>query len=216
MITRAIRFREIDGDFLVPGEPASTSAYAETCVRNVMEGEYNYERTAVETVRSLVDVGCNLGSFSLWASRVWWPLQIESIHAYDPNFEAVSIARLNTRGLPISFHDAAVTEKRFALFRCAEDWGGSRTCGETAGEPVRVVHPRDLPAADCLKVDAEGVDPEVLAHYQHMATVLVCMFEYHEERDREPMEKVCMGAGLTQVRHHGSPPRQGIQIWVRK
>lgn len=205
------------GLFVIPGEPADRSRYSETCVRHVFEGEYNYERDRVEDVASIVDVGCNVGSFILWATQVWWPGRIQSIRAYDPNSAALTIAKINTVGLPVMLHPYAVTSAEPPVFFKEHiDWGGSRTCGEWSGIEVPSLHPRDLPAADVLKVDAEGVDPEVFEHYQHWDRVKVAMFEYHEEKDREPMMAACERAGLTMVRHHGSPPRQGIQIWVRR
>jgi FkbM family methyltransferase len=213
--------RTIDGPagpFLIPAEPEVRTQCSEICCRHVFEGEYNYGRPSVEPVRTIVDVGANVGSFAVWASRVWWPGQIIRIDCYEPNASAISLIVQNTlvAGHQAWVHPVAVTSRRSALFKEHDDWGGSRTCGETSGVPVKVLHPRDLPPADCLKVDAEGVDPEVFYHYRHMQTVLVAMWEYHDARDREPIEWICRENGLTQVRHHGSPPKQGIQIWVRR
>ncbi len=153
----------------------------------------------------------------MWASKVRWPGQIEHIDCYEPNPHAAPILEQNAPFVA-TLHYCAVTSRprETVLFREHDDWGGSRTCGETSGVPVRVVHPRELPPADVLKVDAEGVEVEVFYHYRHMAKVMVVMFEYHVAEDREPIEWICRENGLTQVRHHGSPPRQGIQIWVRR
>lgn len=225
MITRTIDGPT--GPFLIPGEPEVRTQCSEICCRHVFEGEYNYERSTIESVHSVVDVGCNVGSFAVWACSVWWPGQIEEYYGYDPNAEAVELARQNCRNVAVrsrSFTCAAVTSnpalwvsgRPMALFKEHQDWGGSRTHREIDGVQVPVVHPKDLPMADVLKVDAEGVDPEIFYHYPHMRTVKVAMFEYHDAGDREPIEWICRENRLTQVRHHGSPPRQGIQVWVRK
>lgn len=215
MITRTIEGP--DGPFVIPGEPEVRTRCSEICCRHVFEGEYNYHRIDVEDVTSIVDVGCNVGSFAVWAVRSWWAGRIVRYDGYDPNPAAIELARENTKTFAChrALHNVGVTSQQSALFKEHDDWGGSRTCGETTGVPVTVLHPSDLPRADVLKVDAEGVEPEVFAHYRYLDTCKVVLFEYHDSRDRAPCELACLNAGLTQVRHHGSPPIQGIQCWVR-
>lgn len=206
------------GPFLVPAEPAGRSRDSEACVRNVFAGEYDYaQREArITECHSLCDVGSNVGAFTVWAT-IWWPA-ITHVYAYDPNGSALELYRENTRnlGLKIEVLEVAVTTSEAPLFMEHEDWGGSRTKNETRGRAVAPYHPSLLAAADILKVDAEGVEVEVFENYQHWSGVQVCIFEYHEEGDRVPCERMCARAGLVQTRHHGSPPKQGIQIWVRR
>ena len=184
----------------------------------MFDGEYSYPRPAgAERVRSVLDIGCNLGSFIVWACHVWWPGQIEHVNAYDPNAAAVEIARLNTTGLPVTFHDVAVTSAAPPVFfREIENWGGARTYGETSGVEVATLHPRELPAADVLKVDGEGIEPEVFEHYQHWNGVMVAMFEYHDPSHREPVQGACRRAGLTPVRYNPLNPDGDVQVWVRR
>ncbi len=205
------------GPFLIPGEPPVRTEHSEICVRHVFEGEYNYERPEVEDVHRIVDVGCNVGSFIVWACKEWWPDRIWTVEAFDPNPRACLLARVNVCDLEarVTVYSMAVSVDPAPLFKEHDDWGGSRTHNETTGVPVPAIHPRDLPACDVLKVDAEGVDADVFEHYQHWDGVQVAMFEYHEKSDYPRMRDVCERAGLREIRHHGSPPKQGICIYVR-
>ena len=168
-----------------------------------------------------MDVGHNLGAFAIWACKCWWPGLITRVDAYEPNAKALEIALLNTLGLPVVARWAAVTVDPEPLFceRGADgraNWGGGRTSSVTYGERVQAVHPRNLPSADVLKVDAEGVDLEVFENYQHWSTVKIAMFEWHHVEHREPMQDICRSAGLVQLRDDdGARYGQGQQIWGR-
>jgi hypothetical protein len=183
----------------------------------VFEGEYDYSRpNGPEGVSTILDIGLNVGAFAVWACEFWWQGQITRYTGYDPNVMACAFARINTAGIPIAIVPLAVTTELRPRFHELTDWGSSRTHKQTLGERVPCCHPGYLPLADVLKCDAEGVELEVFEHWQGWAGVKVVMFEYHEASHREPLEARCSEAGLTQVRHHGSPPEQGVQVWVRR
>jgi FkbM family methyltransferase len=209
------------GDFLIPEWPASRSAHSEKCARDVFHGEYSYLRNAVEDVHTIVDVGCNVGAFVVWACHVGWPGQITSVRAYDPNSDAIAIARSNIRhasalsNIDISVENYAVTAGGVALFEEHDNWGSSRTHGVTSGVMVPVRHPKYLPAADILKCDAEGVDLEVFQHYPHWASVKIALFEWHEDAHRIGMFDICRQAGLTLRKNDCGESSQGVACFVR-
>ena len=213
------RTRTIDVDgraFLVPSDPPERSAHSEACARAVLGGEYSYPRRCVENVRSLVDVGTNLGAFLVWAIR-WWP-SLERLYGYDPNREALLFADMNVvSDHPRTFvlRHAAVTEDPAPVFREQIDWGASRTHGERDGVAVPALHPRDLPAADVLKVDAEGVGAEVFRCYRHWPGVRVAMYESHHDEERDVMAKACMDAGLVMARGNPHDPTWDVRTWTR-
>jgi FkbM family methyltransferase len=216
MQTRKIPCRY--GAFHVPAEPLHRTVGSELTCLHVFLGEYEYERPGSEPVETMVDVGCNVGASIVWAQQ-WWP-SLKRIDGYDPNVDALEFAHINVQNCAhsadVKLHHLAVTVDQHPLFKEHDDWGGSRTHGETTGVRVNGIHPRDLPAADVLKCDAEGVDGDVFEHYQHWSGVEVAMFEYHTAADRERMVRVVTEAGLTMVKHRPDSDTQGVMIWVRR
>lgn len=229
------------GQVLIPGEPEDARRYAANCCAQLFAGEYDYagepatfevrgvERAGFElghdSLSSFVDVGGNVGAFVIWAKR-WWP-NLRRVVSYEPNPLLLPMYRANTAhlGLDIELHELAVTTARNAFLHDSPngDWAGNYTYGANEGRAVYCLHPDALPAADGLKVDAEGVEVEVLTHYRHGGTLRVVIFEYHYSEHRDTLEDVCRGWGLVRARHHGAHlhekrgqvPTHGIQVWIR-
>jgi hypothetical protein len=207
------------GRFAVPARPLEVSRHVETCSRNVLYGEYAYPRDAAEPVRTILDIGCNVGAFIVWAKQ-WWP-DVTRIDAYDPNLDAIQLARDNAGAAPVFLHHEAVTVDPSPLL-CpsdtigqADNWGGWHTHGVTQGLRVPGLHPRDLPAADVLKCDNEGAGHEVFEHYPHWGGVRVALYESHHERERDVMRACCEKAGLVRVKGHDDGRYQDVCVWVR-
>ena len=207
------------GAMLLPAEPAERYAGSVACVQSVLGGEYRYPRGAPEDVRSIVDIGFNIGTFTVWACRCWWPGRIARVVGYEPNAQALELARVNAELVEptaVMLIPCAVSLDAAPRFSTGDNWGGGRTHGVVAGQQVPAVHPRDLPPADVLKCDAEGVDADVFEHYQHWAGVRVALFEWHEPEHRARMEAVCRAAGLVQLRgDQGEQWGIGMQVWGR-
>ena len=204
------------GVFHVTAEPELRSLLSEICCLNVFMGEYEFDRQPIESeIRTVLDIGCNVGAFVAWASDRW-PL-IERIDAYDPNSNALAFAALNAVGCHIycaEFHHAAVSVDPAPLFKEHTDWGGSRTHGETSGTAVPSIHPKHLPPADVVKCDCEGPDGDIFENYPHWPSVKVAIFEYHTTDDRRRMVHVVSNSGMRMVRCTGEE-RQGVEIWSR-
>ena len=206
------------GPFHVTSEPHMRSLYSEICCLNVFLGEYDFPRYEHEgSVRTMVDVGCNVGAFMVWAALHRWP-HLEKIDAYDPNANALEFAAVNVRECKlrgVALHHAAVSVDSRPLFKEHIDWGGSRTHGETTGVSVPSVHPRDLPPCDVLKVDAEGVDPDVFDNYAHWAGVKIALFEYHSPDDGRRMRAVLERESF-RMSKPGENTTQDVEVWVKQ
>jgi len=192
--------------------------------------EYSYlGRTAVEPVETFLDIGHNVGGTTVWAARVWWPDTLKRIYAYDPNpacghFYAHNMG-LVQRGITVVAHCAAVSADPEPMFHCDTRWGCSWTHSEGLdldvrkldGEPYRVpaVHPRDLPAAQAVKVDAEGCEGDFCDHYPHWDGVLVLMLEWHTQVNRVKAWERARAAGLRLVKNDCGEDQQGVGCWVR-
>jgi FkbM family methyltransferase len=234
------------GTFLVPSDTEAHLLDGEKCVRSIVGWrdpelarsngewgercgqEYSYRRTEPEDVRTVLDVGCNVGAYTVWACRVWWPATVERVWAYDPNRDAARFAETNRgrvqRDVTVELRVRAVTANPQPLFHEDERWGCSWTGDHVLPErkpvgdprPVIGVHPRDLPQCDAVKCDAEGAEGDLLLHYPHWPTVKVLQMEWHTDEYRELMHRVAEGAGLTKVKDDCGQSSQGVACWVRR
>ena len=241
-------FIEGIGTFKIPSDPEARVIDSEMTVRGICgrhdpelarrEGawgqrvgqEYSYRpRASVEPVRTIVDIGCNVGSYFVWACRVWWPDTVVDVYAYDPCAAVIAMAIENRalvqRGIHVQINHAAVTVDPAPMFRECVRTGCSHTKASSSllpdedamGEPVRVpaVHPRDLPPCDAFKCDAEGVEGEIIEHYPHWAGVKVLQLEWHEHEHREAAYALAAREGLTLAKNDCGMSQQGVGVWVR-
>ena len=192
--------------------------------------EYSWVgRTQVEPVESFLDIGHNVGGSSVWAARVWWPDTLKEIHAYDPNPACAYFYERNAwliqRGIYVAWHTEAVSADPSVKFHCDERWGCSWTHEEGLDLDVRrldgapyevpIVHPRDLPPADCLKVDAENCEGDIVDHYAHWGGVRVLLLEWHSQVNRRKVFALAERLGLKLVKNDCGEDQQGVGCWVR-
>lgn len=166
---------------------------AGSIVEEVLGGEY--ESGFDGTNLRVLDIGANVGAFSIWAAHRWPGSTIE---AYEPNPGTFAILAENARRYPmIRCHQTAVhpsAGQEAELFwrgladgqaGLAEAMGATFTAETVAhGERVHVpvLHPRELPAADVIKVDVEGVEAAILCATDLAAACLV-LLEFQNDRN---------------------------------
>jgi arsenate reductase len=155
--------------FYVPG------GVAVGIVEEVLRGEYESGYTGERL--TVLDIGANIGAFSLWAAHRWPGC---TINAYEPNPATFALLERSTRSYQmIRCHNAAVypsgnPDEAF-FFRGVGDGQaglveelagtfGSETMGK--GEQIRipVLHPGELPRADVIKIDVEGAEAAIVTH----------------------------------------------------
>ena len=217
------------GPLLVPTDTTAHELDGEACINEVCGSMYEYPREKVEDVHSALDIGHNIGIATVWMFH-WWPA-MRSVVAYDPNPGCGELAKQNIRqvldGFPdrrIYIHTEAVTADPAPMFHLDERWG----CGHTDpcvvplgdrkpdGEPFSVpaVHPRDLPPADVIKLDAEGVEGDVVDHYKWWAGVKVLLTEWHSEANRDKIRTLASRMGWRCAKGGGDGDK-GTECWVR-
>jgi FkbM family methyltransferase len=234
------------GTFRVPTDTEAHSLDGERCVRSIVGWrdpelarsngewgercgqEYSYRRDEAEDVRTVLDIGCNIGAYTVWACRVWWPATVQRVWSYDPNGSAVLYADINMglvqRDVFVALHTRAVAANPSVLFHEDERWGCSWTGDhmlperKPVGQPraIRSDHPRNLPKCDAVKCDAEGAEGDLLLHYPYWPTVKVLQMEWHTDDYRELMHQVAADAGLTKVKDDCGQSSQGVACWVRR
>ena len=248
MRTRDIYVEGI-GDFTIFAEPEERSVDSEKCVREICgrlepdqaarEGsrnrrisqEYSYLHRAVEDVRRVIDIGCNVGGYTVWCAKSWWPNRVVRIDAYDPNPDLCELTERNAAnnmpGVKVVTHPVAVSIEDVALYIEDVCLGRGRTHGLDTpvpfGQPhapvrVATTHPRDLPPADAIKCDAEGAERDLMLHYRHWADVQVLQVEWHDHivpGARQAIWDTCAKHGLTLVKNDCGFDPQGVACFVR-
>lgn len=167
-------------------------------VSAVLAGEYECGFYGEDL--TVLDIGANVGAFSVWAHHRW---PRSRIVAYEPQPGTFEMLKKNVRLLPdIQCINAAVfpTERGAIEFfsRYPSDGeAGVRECTiatfdpAQAGEVIRVpaLHPKDLPPADIVKLDIEGAEADVLRHMDVSKATLI-LLEYQNQANRREIK--CM------------------------
>jgi FkbM family methyltransferase len=142
-----------------------------------------------------LDIGANVGSFALWAN-LRWPQS--TIHTYEPDPRTFEMLARNTEGLPNVFCNRAAVypgDKKEDLFfsRYAGDGEAGlvaymdQTFAELPADQTRlvpIIHPRDLPRCDVMKLDVEGAEAAILAEAD-LKEVSAIVLEYQNAGNRD-------------------------------
>lgn len=187
-------------------------AAMESSLREVLEGEY--DAPYFGDGLTIVDVGANVGSFSLWAD-LRWPRS--TIHAYEPNPSTFDMLVRNVGHLPnIRCEQVAVYTSEHATERLISRYAGDGEAGlvdamattwralptaRMMDVPVRA--PRDLPAADIVKVDAEGSEALIVEGLRLERTSLL-LVEYQNLDNLERIMRATRGR-MELIRHTSHP-----------
>jgi FkbM family methyltransferase len=163
-----------------------------TAIQEVLAGEY--EPGYFGGGLTILDLGANVGAFTLWANMRW---PGSTIHAYEPQPETYRMLARNVDGL-VNVHavEAAIypSEQSHQLLwsRHAGDVEAglvesvSNIFNELAPEQlreVRIVHPMALPKADIVKLDVEGAEASILGAMD-LSGVSLVLLEYHNDEGR--------------------------------
>jgi len=208
------------GEFWLPSEPEGTSRTCEKLARDVWgdpssnrPGEYDLPGLPVAGIQSILDIGGNIGAFAVWA-RARWGSSVQ-ITAYEPFVEAAAYYFRNVPDAVLRVA-AVTTSANPTLNVYYPDWGMSTThYSGSAGSPVRGMHPSNLPAADLLKIDAEGVELEVIENYSHLRDLKVLLYEYHDAGLRDGIRSFLTDVGSMWQASCGTE-KQGIDLWLGK
>jgi FkbM family methyltransferase len=163
----------------------------------ILNGEYdvpvNFRKPPV-----ICDIGANVGSFALWASKRWPGC---TLHCYEPMPANFYYLRRNVANLKlnVTVYTVAVTTGNFRMM-----YVGQNNCGECSfynlGEQqldklvdVFTCHPKQLPACDILKLDTEGCELDILKALKQYPPVIV--FEYHRDSDRVDIDALLTKRG---------------------
>lgn len=218
-------FRVIDGPmgpFYVPigtlmanpdlyGTIDEMSRICEGLSRAVWAGEYDHPElpAAGAPIKTILDIGAGWGAFAVWATKRWGSDIV--IDGYEPHEEAREYLAKNAP--TVIHHPGAVTTEDNVVLAINDDWGACSVYKVTNGRPVPSIHPNTLPAVDLLKIDAEGVEPEIIANYQHLSTLKALIYEFHSLDHKALLRDMCSKAGMRQIRED-QEGTYGTSIWL--
>ncbi len=190
--------------------PASMLPHA----RKVLAGEY--EVPGAPAPAHVLDIGANVGAFSVWAARTW-PHAV--IHAYEPHPDNVALLVANAAHALVT-PAAVFAQGRLVLHEglsnCGEHslWRGAEQSDRT--REVDGVSPSFLPPAQFVKLDTEGAELAILCGYRHLAGVQAIALETHGARDARAIRAVLEFDGLTLVSEEKWRADRSVQKWLRQ
>lgn len=212
------------GPFIIPHAPSHTRNVCEWVAREVWGGEYDHPELP-DDVEHILDIGAGWGAFAVWALKRFPKATID---CYEPHAAASDYLRLNVPEDRVRIHRVAVTVQKKAWlsvgpYDSLENWGALTvhdTSSDMPGIEVETLHPSMLPPSDLPKIDAEGVEPEFMQSYPHLAGARGLIYEFHNATHRRQLRNLSTLAGFRCLREmqsggHTEEVVWGPSIWVR-
>ena len=159
-------------------------------IEKIFKGEYDIPYRNSSPV--ILDIGGNIGGFSLWANKRW---ANSKIYSYEPIKNNFSLLKENTKDIDnITILNVAIgskTETRRMYY-------GAHNIGECSfingaeqvekGEEVSVMSANLLPAANIVKIDTEGAEIEILENI--IIKPDVYLIEFHSAENRRRIDNI--------------------------
>jgi len=187
-------------------------------IAKVLRGEYAIPLKFPTDKPVVLDIGANVGSFAIWAYKVWPGC---TVHCYEPskdNFKLLeqNISQLDSKDIHlnnVAVGDVLRTRLYDGLNNCGEK--SLHHLGEQSEdfEVVKTIDPLSLPKADILKMDTEGSEFDILERIVDIDYKAI-MFEYHWETDRRTLDSMLENYCL--VGGHVRCLNRGVMKYIRK
>ncbi len=164
--------------------------------------EYDIPGLEFESPPRILDVGANIGAFTVWAMQRWPGARITAYEPHPDNFKAlVENARVDGGFGPVCL-PVAVSD-RVGPVKLYKGRNGAchalTTDGRNQAAEYIVVgcqSANDLPPCDVLKLDVEGAELGILRVYRHLSQCKAVLLEWHSLDDRPLILRRLLESGL--------------------
>jgi FkbM family methyltransferase len=189
---------------IVAGKSMPVTCFAaatEDYVRLMLTGKVYPRVTAVENVRTIVDIGANVGLASIYFASIY---PDASIYAFEPDPGSFELLRSNVVPLPTirAFGHGLFERDGTARLHLGTKTPGSSSIGisHLNGNAVSEIRLRDAAAAldeldiaaiDILKIDTEGCELPILRRLgPRLSGAKIVYLEYHDDDDRRAIDRL--------------------------
>lgn len=164
----------------------------------VLSGEYDCGLFGERL--TIADIGANVGAFSVWATARW---PGSTVTAYEPHPDTFEMLRRNVAALgnvatvnaavyptaddSISFYARYAGDGEAGVALCSKGTFGKVPNRQRFNVPA--LHPKKVPAADVVKIDAEGSEAEIVRHLDLSDTSLV-LIEFQHDVNRGTIKQL--------------------------
>jgi FkbM family methyltransferase len=161
----------------------NNTTYIELFKDVILDDEYKLSLFKCENIINIVDVGANLGIFSI-AARI--AFKNANIHAYEPNPNNISVLGKHGKEFNFKIHEEALSFKagRGELTFTTSHDTSARISNKDEGETIlsdldTVINRFKTRKIDLLKLDCEGAEFEILRNSNALKHVRFLTMEYH-------------------------------------
>jgi FkbM family methyltransferase len=138
-------------------------------------------RAADPSLNTILDVGANVGVFSLWAAHHF---PSGTVHAYEPNPRVIPHLKMNLSGSAVQLFPTGLGAKSGAasIIDCGESRLASTSLsaeGSIRVEPLALAVSRLGGSVDLMKIDCEGAEWDLFEDQESFTKVREIRMEYH-------------------------------------
>lgn len=162
---------------------------------------------------TVLDIGANVGAFTLRAAKQW---PAAKISAYEPHPENAAAFREHCGNGRITLSEMAVRANSGRDLLLGGDQAVTHSfhnLGRQTGKAraVNCISASDIPSAEFVKIDTEGCELEILSSL-NLGNTRALVVEYHRAGDAAAIRAVVEACGLKQFMHI----RQGRDLGILK
>lgn len=164
----------------IPLSSPNDNGYQLDVLNVMLDDEYGIEKIP-ENITTIVDVGANIGIFSLWA---WAHFPNARVHAYEPNPKIIPYAKSNLLHAEVEFFCEGVGSRSYVatLVESKQSRMVQTLASATGNIPITslaTVVERIGGRVDLLKIDCEGAEWDIFLDLESLKRVGRIRMEYH-------------------------------------